>query len=144
MNFENSKEYASHLDSKDPLAYCRDLFFYPHIQGVKNTIYLCGNSLGLQPKSVKYFLEKELELWSNRGVLGQHERWEKFHEDLAYPTSKLIGSKHSEVVIMNGLTVNLHLLLISLIHKQGCSALLQSLPLSQSQQSIQPLLALGL
>ena len=113
MNFENSKEYASLLDSKDPLAYCRDLFFYPHIQGVKNTIYLCGNSLGLQPKSVKYFLEKELELWSNRGVLGQHERWEKFHEDLAYPTSKLIGSKHSEVVIMNGLTVNLHLLLIS-------------------------------
>ena len=113
MNFENSKEHASFLDKEDPLKNCRDLFFYPEIEGIKNTIYLCGNSLGLQPKSVKYFLEKELELWSKRSVLGQHERWENFHEDLANPTSKIIGAKPSEVVIMNALTVNLHLLLIS-------------------------------
>ena len=59
MNFENSKEYASFLDKKDPLKNCRDLFFYPDIEDIKNTIYFCGNSLGLQPKSVKYFLEKE-------------------------------------------------------------------------------------
>ena len=113
MNFESSKEYASLLDSKDPLKNCRNLFFYPNVKGIKNTIYLCGNSLGLQPKSVNNLLEKELELWSKRGVLGQHERWEKFHEDLAYPTSKLVGAKPSEVVIMNALTVNLHLLLVS-------------------------------
>ncbi len=113
MNFESSKEYASLLDSKDPLKKYRDLFFYPTLEGIKNTIYLCGNSLGLQPKSVKNLLDKELELWSRRGVLGQHERWEKFHEDLAYPISKLVGAKPSEVVIMNALTVNLHLMLIS-------------------------------
>jgi len=113
MNFENSESYASFLDTKDPLGYCRDLFLYPDIQGITKTIYFCGNSLGLQPKSVRFLLEKELELWSKRSVLGQHERWEKFHEDLASPTSRLIGAKPSEVVIMNGLTVNLHLLLIS-------------------------------
>jgi kynureninase len=113
MNFQNSKEQASLLDKKDPLNSCRDLFFYPDLKGKKNTIYLCGNSLGLQPKSVKHFIEKELELWSKNAVLGQHKRWEKYHEDLAYPTSKLVGAKPSEVVIMNALTVNLHLLLVS-------------------------------
>ena len=113
MNFESSKEHASLLDSKDPLKNYRDLFFYPTHERIKNTIYLCGNSLGLQPKSVKNLLDKELEFWSRRGVLGQHERWEKFHEDLAYPTSKLVGAKPSEVIIMNALTVNLHLLLVS-------------------------------
>ena len=113
MNFESSREQVSLLDNKDPLRECRDLFFYPKLEGIKNTIYLCGNSLGLQPKSVNTFLEKELDIWSKRGVLGQHERWEKFHEDLAYPTSKLVGAKPSEVVIMNALTVNLHLLLVS-------------------------------
>ncbi len=56
MNFESSKEHASLLDSKDPLKNCRDLFFYPNIKGIKNTIYLCGNSLGLQPKSVNNLL----------------------------------------------------------------------------------------
>ena len=113
MNFESSKEHASLLDTKDPLKNYRDLFFYPTLEGIKNTIYLCGNSLGLQPKSVKNLLDKELDFWSRRGVLGQHERWEKFHEDLAYPTSKLVGAKPSEVIIMNALTVNLHLLLVS-------------------------------
>ena len=113
MNFESSREQVSLLDNKDPLRECRDLFFYPKLEGIKNTIYLCGNSLGLQPKSVNTFLEKELDIWSKRGVLGQHERWEKFHEDLAHPTSRLIGAKPSEVVIMNALTVNLHLLLAS-------------------------------
>ena len=113
MNFKNSKTFAQKLDQIDDLKKAKSLFLYPRISDSKKTIYLCGNSLGLQPKTVHSYLKNELLLWKNRAVLGQHERWENFHEDLAVPTSKLIGSKPSEVVIMNALTVNLHLLLVS-------------------------------
>ena len=127
MNFKNSKTFAQKLDEIDDLKKAKSLFLYPRISDYKKTIYLCGNSLGLQPKSVHSYLKNELLLWKNRAVLGQHERWENFHEDLAVPTSKLIGSKPSEVVIMNALTVNLHLLLVSFYKPIGnrCKILIE-------------------
>ena len=127
MNFKNSKTFAQKLDEIDDLKKAKSLFLYPRISDYKKTIYLCGNSLGLQPKSVHSHLKNELLLWKNRAVLGQHERWENFHEDLAVPTSKLIGSKPSEVVIMNALTVNLHLLLVSFYKPIGnrCKILIE-------------------
>ena len=127
MNFKNSKTFAQKLDEIDDLKKAKSLFLYPRVSDYKKTIYLCGNSLGLQPKSVHSYLKNELLLWKNRAVLGQHERWENFHEDLAVPTSKLIGSKPSEVVIMNALTVNLHLLLVSFYKPIGnrCKILIE-------------------
>ena len=105
----------------------------------KKTIYLCGNSLGLQPKSVHSYLKNELLLWENHAVLGQHERWENFHEDLAVPTSKLIGSKPSEVVIMNALTVNLHLLLVSFYKPIGnrCKILIEKGAFPSDQYAVE-------
>ena len=127
MNFKNLKTFAQELDEIDDLKKAKSLFLYPRVSDYKKTIYLCGNSLGLQPKSVHSYLKNELLLWKNRAVLGQHERWENFHEDLAVPTSKLIGSKPSEVVIMNALTVNLHLLLVSFYKPIGnrCKILIE-------------------
>ena len=127
MNFKNSKNFAQKLDEIDDLKKAKSLFLYPRVSDYKKTIYLCGNSLGLQPKSVHSYLKNELLLWKNRAVLGQHESWENFHEDLAVPTSKLIGSKPSEVVIMNALTVNLHLLLVSFYKPIGnrCKILIE-------------------
>ena len=139
MNFKNSKTFAQKLDEIDDLKKAKSLFLYPRVSDDKKTIYLCGNSLGLQPKSVHSYLKKELLLWKNRAVLGQHERWENFHEDLAVPTSKLIGSKPSEVVIMNALTVNLHLLLVSFYKPIGnrCKILIEKGAFPSDQYAVE-------
>ena len=139
MNFKNSKTFAQKLDEIDDLKKAKSLFLYPRISDYKKTIYLCGNSLGLQPKSVHSYLKNELLLWKNRAVLGQHERWENFHEDLAVPTSKLIGSKPSEVVIMNALTVNLHLLLVSFYKPIGnrCKILIEKGAFPSDQYAVE-------
>ena len=78
----------------------------------KELIYFCGNSLGLQPKKFPH-IEKELSIWAEKGVLGQDERWISYHEKLQGTTSRLVGALESEVVVMNALTVNIHLLLVS-------------------------------
>ena len=139
MNFKNSKTFAQKLDEIDDLKKAKSLFLYPRISDYKKTIYLCGNSLGLQPKSVHSHLKNELLLWKNRAVLGQHESWENFHEDLAVPTSKLIGSKPSEVVIMNALTVNLHLLLVSFYKPIGnrCKILIEKGAFPSDQYAVE-------
>ena len=139
MNFKNSKTFAQKLDEIDDLKKAKSLFLYPRVSDYKKTIYLCGNSLGLQAKSVHSYLKNELLLWKNRAVLGQHERWENFHEDLAVPTSKLIGSKPSEVVIMNALTVNLHLLLVSFYKPIGnrCKILIEKGAFPSDQYAVE-------
>ena len=139
MNFKNSKIFAQKLDEIDDLKKAKSLFLYPRVSDDKKTIYLCGNCLGLQPKSVHSYLKNELLLWKNRAVLGQHERWENFHEDLAVPTSKLIGSKPSEVVIMNALTVNLHLLLVSFYKPIGnrCKILIEKGAFPSDQYAVE-------
>jgi len=119
MIYENSKAFSESMDQRDPLKTYRENFHYPQNDNGEDLLYLCGNSLGLQPKSVRSFMEKELSVWEKEGVMGQHGRWEKFHERLIEPSAKLVGAKSSEVVVMNALTVNLHFLLVSFYQPKG-------------------------
>ena len=113
MKFDLTKDCAKKLDKSDPLGSFRKEFYYPKTNGSDEGIYLCGNSLGLQPKSASNHIKKELKIWQEKGALGQHSRWEHFHEKLMESTARLVGAKNDEVVVMNALTVNLHLLMIS-------------------------------
>ncbi len=116
MTFQNDKAFAERLDREDPLAHYRDKFFIPKTKEGKETIYLCGNSLGLQPKSVRSYIEQELKDWEDLGVEGHfHARnpWMPYHELLTEQTARIFGAKPVEVVVMNTLTVNLHLMLVT-------------------------------
>ena len=113
MTFENSRSFAKTLDQDDPLGSYREKFHYPKNETKENVIYFSGNSLGIQPKSVRKYVEKELYVWEREGLLGQHSRWHNFHERLKENTARLVGSHPSEVVVMNALTVNIHLLMVS-------------------------------
>ena len=113
MTFENSRSFAKTLDQDDPLGSYREKFHYPKNENKENVIYFSGNSLGIQPKSVRKYVEKELYVWEREGLLGQHSRWHNFHERLIENTSRLVGAQPSEVVVMNALTVNIHLLMVS-------------------------------
>lgn len=121
MNFQPTREFAESLDAQDTLATFRDRFFIPSEHG-KEWVYLCGNSLGLQPKSVNSFLQVELEDWAQLGVEGHfmgRKPWFHYHKFLTEDAAALVGAKPSEVVMMNQLTVNLHLLLVSFYRPQG-------------------------
>ncbi|MFN0200790.1 MAG: kynureninase [Bacteroidia bacterium] len=114
--YQNNAEFAAQLDAADELREIRDLFHLPLQDNGKPYIYLCGNSLGCQPKSVKRYIETELEDWAKMGVEGHlHARnpWLPYHEFLAESTAKLVGALPSEVVVMNSLTANLHFLMVS-------------------------------
>ena len=113
MKYKNTEVFAQNLDETDKLAKHRNDFFYPKDNNKNELIYFAGNSLGLQPKRVLDYLTKELSVWSEKGVLGQEERWIEYHEKFTESTAKLVGALSSEVVVMNALTVNIHLLLIS-------------------------------
>ncbi|MFL3006336.1 MAG: kynureninase [Candidatus Neomarinimicrobiota bacterium] len=113
MKYKNTEVFAQNLDETDKLAKHRNDFFYPKDNKKNELIYFAGNSLGLQPKRVSDYLTKELSVWSEKGVLGQEERWIEYHEKFTESTAKLVGALSSEVVVMNALTVNIHLLLIS-------------------------------
>jgi kynureninase len=113
MTMENQ---ALSLDASDPLAKFRDQFFIPKDPDGKEQVYLTGNSLGLQPKKVKKYIEEELEDWAKLGVEGHvHARhpWLPYHENLTESTARIVGARPSEVVVMNTLTVNLHLMMVS-------------------------------
>ena len=115
MNFRNTLEFAKEMDAQDPLAAFRNRFYMPQKDG-KDCIYLCGNSLGLQPKSVREKIEQELIDWQNLGVEGHfHGKnpWFSYHHFLSKETANLVGAKESEVVVMNSLSVNLNLLMLS-------------------------------
>ena len=113
MNFKNSLASARSLDKKDPLKKFRKQFYIPTLKG-KECVYLCGNSLGLEPKSAKTYIQEELQDWATLGVEGHlHGRrpWLYYHHFTKKPLAQLVGAKPSEVVAMNHLTVNLHLML---------------------------------
>ncbi len=113
--FQNELQFAKNLDNQDPLKHFRELFYFPQFNG-KNSIYFTGNSLGLQPKSTRKFIEQELKDWETFGVEGHlHAKnpWLYYHHFLEEQTARLVGAKPIEVVVMNTLTVNLNLLLIS-------------------------------
>ncbi|MBP6022357.1 kynureninase [Ferruginibacter sp.] len=115
MQFENTLEFARSLDEKDTLKNFRDQFYIPLING-KESIYFTGNSLGLQPKTTQDYVLNELEDWANFGVEGHfHARkpWMPYHEIFPQQLSKVIGALPEEIVVMNQLTVNLHLLMVS-------------------------------
>jgi kynureninase len=106
---------AARMDARDPLREFRARFHIPS-HGGEDCVYLCGNSLGLQPKNAAQYLEQELEAWRRFGVEGHFrgERpWKDYHEHFAAPLASLAGAHPHEVVCMNGLTVNLHLLMVS-------------------------------
>ena len=115
MHYSNNPEFAVHADNNDPLKDFRDQFFFPEING-KKALYFTGNSLGLQPKNTAKNLQNELDDWAKFGVEGHfHARnpWFSYHEWFASPLSRIVGSLPTEVVAMNQLTVNLHLLMVS-------------------------------
>jgi kynureninase len=115
MNFENTLAFAQGLDRKDVLRNFRERFHIPQYNG-SDTIYFTGNSLGLQPKSVKEYVNQELEDWAKLGVEGHfHAKnpWLPYHEMFPKQLSKIVGCLENEVVVMNQLTVNLHLLMVS-------------------------------
>jgi kynureninase len=121
MVFENSLSFAKQLDSEDELRTFRPLFLIPpHDRG--EAIYFLGNSLGLQPKRTKPAIEMVLAQWQTLGVesffKGQNP-WLQMHQQLTPTLAKIVGAKQSEVVAMNQLTVNLHLLLVSFYQPAG-------------------------
>lgn len=115
MIFQNTRAFAQQLDQQDNLSGFRSQFHIPNIDG-KTQIYLCGNSLGLQPKTVKNAINQELEDWANLGVEGHFKGknpWMYYHHFLTEKAAKVVGAKPVEVVIMNNLTANLHLMMVS-------------------------------
>lgn len=111
--FANSMSFAQAMDAQDPLAHFRSRFFIPR-HNAKDAVYFTGNSLGLQPKATANFIKQELDDWAAHGVEGHFKAknpWVSYHEPLAKPIAKLVGANENEVVVMNQLTVNLHLLL---------------------------------
>lgn len=104
------------LDAADPLASFAAQFHHPCDAAGRRLVYLCGHSLGLQPKSAAQYVEQELEDWQRLGVLGHHvarRPWIPYHEQAAASLAALVGAHESEVVAMNSLTVNLHLMMVS-------------------------------
>ncbi len=114
--FQNSLHFAKKLDKEDPLKEYRNQFHFPKTGKGEESIYLCGNSLGLQPKLAAEEINDVLLNWQNRGVEGHFEGenpWIGYNEKLKPSMAKIVGAFHSEIAILNTLTVNLHLLLVS-------------------------------
>lgn len=108
--------YAQQQDQSDALASYRNRFHIPKDKNGNDLIYMTGNSLGLQPKSTKDYIHQELEDWANLGVEGHTEAknpWLHYHELLTENMAKVVGAKPLEVIVMNTLTVNLHLMMVS-------------------------------
>jgi kynureninase len=115
MRFRPDPTQAAELDRADTLAFYRERFHIPQHEG-KDEIYLCGNSLGLQPRSTERYVQEELEDWQRLGVKGHfggRRPWMPYHEIFTERTARLVGAKPVEVVNMNSLTVNLHLMMTS-------------------------------
>jgi kynureninase len=120
--YETSLDFALQMDAQDPLADYRSKYHLPLQSNGEPFIYLCGNSLGLQPKSTKQNVEQELLDWQNLGVEGHlHARnpWLPYHEFLTEAMARVVGAKPAEVVVMNTLTVNLHFMMVSFYQPKG-------------------------
>ncbi|MDB4496576.1 kynureninase [Flavobacteriaceae bacterium] len=116
MTYQNSLDYAKQLDQEDPISYLRNEFHIPKDKHGKEWLYFTGNSLGLQPKITSKYIDQELDDWANFGVEGHFEAknpWLSYHELLTDKMAKIVGAKPIEVVVMNTLTTNLHLLMVS-------------------------------
>lgn len=115
MNYQNTLAFAKELDANDSLKEFRQKFFIPQHEG-NDCVYFTGNSLGLQPKTTAQYVQQELDDWAKLGVEGHFQAknpWMPYHEIFPKQLSKIVGCKLNEVVVMNQLTVNLHLLMVS-------------------------------
>lgn len=116
IDFQTGQNFAQQMDQNDPLANYRDQFHIPKTSDGKDVIYFCGNSLGLQPKATADAVTQELKDWQDMGVEGHWNAknpWMPYHEFLTQQYASLVGAKPTEVVAMNTLTVNLHLMMVS-------------------------------
>ena len=113
--FQPGEDFAIAMDERDPLKGFRERFLFPKLAG-GDCVYLCGHSLGLQPKTAAAYIEQELKDWADLGVEGHfHAKnpWMPYHRLLTEQTAELVGANPLEVVVMNSLTVNLHLMMVS-------------------------------
>ncbi|MEI8279977.1 MAG: kynureninase [Bacteroidota bacterium] len=120
-SYEATAEYAQSRDQIDILYPFRERFHFPQ-HNDKDVHYFCGNSLGLQPKSVQYLMSMELQDWAKHGVEGHFRArnpWLSYHQLFSERLAKIVGAKKDEVVAMNTLTVNLHLLMMSFYRPEG-------------------------
>jgi kynureninase len=115
MNYQDTLQFALQLDQQDTLKHFRNAFLIPQHNG-NDAIYLCGNSLGLQPRSVKKYINDQLDAWEANAVeawFTGNEPWLSYHKQLITPLSNILGAQEAEITVMNSLTVNLHLLMVS-------------------------------
>jgi len=115
MNYENTLQFAQQLDEQDPLKDFRSKFLMPKHNG-KDAIYLCGNSLGLQPVNAQECVNEIFDNWKNLAIEGFFtggNPWLGLHKKLTHTLSNLLGAKSEEITVMNSLTVNLHLMMVS-------------------------------
>lgn len=116
ISFEPTPDFAAQLDAQDPLREFRHQFHIPPGPDGQDSVYMCGNSLGLQPRTARAAVERQFSNWEQLGVEGHFlgdTPWMNFHERLTDATARVVGAKPVEVVVMNNLTTNLHLLLVS-------------------------------
>src|SRR6266403_2649189 len=114
ISFSADEDFAQKLDAEDPLRHFREKFHLPLGKDGKSLIYFAGNSLGLMPKAARKIVEQELDNWAELAVDAHHRAgtpWYSYHETLREPTARLIGAQPNEVICMNSLTVNLHLMM---------------------------------
>src|ERR1700761_5617917 len=115
MDYQNTLEFALQLDEQDPLKHFQSRFLAPQYNG-KDAIYLCGNSLGLQPDTARDYINAQFNNWQNLAIEGffdGDDPWLSYHKKLTPILSNIVGAKADEISIMNSLTVNLHLLMVS-------------------------------
>lgn len=115
MNFQNTLTFAAQLDEQDPLKDFQSKFLAPKYNG-KDAIYFCGNSLGLQPLTARRYINDQIDNWQKLAIEGfftGEDPWLGYHKKLTGTLAGIVGAKSEEVTIMNSLTVNLHLLLVS-------------------------------
>lgn len=121
MSFDTSLEFAKDLDSKDEQRHFRNQFIIP-VENGKEQVYFLGNSLGLQPKTTAAAIQEVLDQWASFGVEGffkGRNPWLQYHDQLTKPLGNIVGAQPSEIVVMNQLSVNLHLMLVSFYRPSG-------------------------
>lgn len=119
--YQNTFEFAKEKDQNDPLRKWRDKFYFPSFHE-KPVVYFTGNSLGLQPKQTRDYVNLELDEWAKWGVEGHFDAknpWFSYHELLTEKAAKIVGATNKEVVITHSLTTNLHLLMVSFYQPEG-------------------------
>ena len=121
-DYQPGSEFASALDEADPMREFRDRFNFPDFSDGRELIYFTGNSLGLQPKTAREYIDQEIDDWARFAVEGHlHARhpWLPYHEFVTEPMARVIGARPIETIVMNSLTVNLHLMLVSFYRPEG-------------------------